>query len=412
MNYICAVLECSSIAVIATGLERERRKTNIWKLLIYLAVYTILFALSFYFEFTAQISFVGYILFYVYLKLAYKEDFVHTLVVTVLSSIFAGTIEYLVAFIVALTIMSGKQEVGIYEIIVTGLTFLLAHRLSKVKIGKVLDLLEKWDFTYAIVCVLSLMVFAPFAIMRILSKLDVKDYVYIVLCIVVMWLLMLKIQEYKIDAKIRKQYFEAYREVLVQIRRRQHKIKNQINTAYSMFRLYDTYDELVAKQKEYLSKIVDYELPNDAITLEEPSVIALIYEKINEAVDRGIRMETTFSCSMADSRISDVMWVDIIGTLFDNAIEALDVYEGEKKIWLSISLVEKNRISLRVANTFDKLKFSEINHFFEMGFSTKGEGRGVGLNNVKQLVHKHRGEINAMSAEKDGQRVFEIEIII
>ena len=38
-------------------------------------------------------------------------------------------------------------------------------------------------------------------------------------------------------------------------------------------------------------------MPNDAITLEEPSVIALIYEKINEAVERGIQMQTTI-CQM------------------------------------------------------------------------------------------------------------------
>lgn len=412
MNYICAVLECSSIAVIAAGLERERRKTSLWKLLIYLAVYVILFALSGYYDFTVQISFVSYILLYLYLKLAYGEDLVHTLVVTVLSSVFAGMVECLVAYLVAITVISGKQEVGIYEIIVTGLTFLLAYRLSKFKIGRVLDMLEKWDFTYAIVCVLSLMVFAPFAMMKILSKLDVSDYVYIVLCIVAMWLLIYKIQEYKIDAKIRKQYFEAYREVLIQIRRRQHKIKNQINTAYSMYRIYDTYEELVEKQKEYLSKITEYELPNDAITLEEPSVIALIYEKINEAVEQGIQMETTFSCSMADSRISDVTWVDIIGTLFDNAIEALGNYDGEKKIWLTIKLVENNRISLQVVNTFDKVSFADINHFFEMGYSTKGEGRGVGLYNVKKLLHKHRGNINVLSTERDDQTVFEIEIII
>lgn len=412
MNYICAVLECSSIAVIAAGLEKERRKTKVWKLLIYLAVYTILFALSANFEFAVQISFVSYILFYVYLKLAYEEDFVHTLVVAVLSSIFAGIVEFLVAYIVGLAIIRDSNETGIYVIIVTSVTLLLAFILTNFQIGKVLDILEKWDFTYAIVCVLSLMIFAPFAMVKILSKLDVSDYVYIVICIVVMWLLMLKIQEYKIDAKIRKQYFEAYREVLVQIRRRQHKIKNQINAAYSMFLLYDTYDELVEKQKEYLSNIMDYELPNDAITLEEPSVIALIYGKINEAVDRGIRMETTFSCSMAGSRISDVTWVDLIGTLFDNAIEALDSYDGEKKIWLAIELVEKNRISVRIANTFDKLKFSEYNHFFEMGFSTKGEGRGVGLYNVKQLVHKHHGDLNVSSTEKEGWTVFEIQIII
>lgn len=412
MNYICAVLECSSIAVIAAGLEKERRKTKVWKLLIYLAVYTILFALSANFEFAVQISFVSYILFYVYLKLAYEEDFVHTLVVAVLSSIFAGIVEFLVAYIVGIAIIRDSNETGIYVIIVTSVTLLLAFILTNFRIGKVLDVLEKWDFTYAVACILSLMIFAPVALIRTLSKLDVSDYVYIALCILVMWMLIMKIEEYKIEARIRKQYFEAYKDVLVQIRRRQHKIKNQINTVYSMFRIYDTYDELVEKQKEYLSKIMDYELPNDAITLEEPSVIALIYEKINEAVERGIQMETTFSCSMVGSRISDVMWVDLIGNLFDNAIEALDSYDGEKKIWLAIELVEKNRISVRIANTFDKLKISEITHFFEMGFSTKGEGRGVGLYNVKQLVNKHHGELKTGSIDKEGCRVFEIQIII
>lgn len=412
MNYICAVLECSSIAVIAAGLERERRKTSLWKLLIYLAVYTILFTLSIYFNFTVQISFVSYILLCVYLKLAYEEDIVHTLVVAVLSSIFAGIVEFLVAYIVGVAFIEDSKETGIYVIIVTSITLILSLILLNFRIGKVLDVLEKWDFTYVVTCILSLMIFAPVAIIRILSKLDASDYIYIALCILVMWMLIMKIEEYKIEARVRKQYFEAYKDVLTQIRRRQHKIKNQINAAYSMFRIYDTYDELVEKQKEYLSKIMDYELPNDAITLEEPSIIALIYEKINEAVERGIQMETTFSCSMAGSRISDVMWVDIIGTLFDNAIEALDNYDGEKKIWLAIELVEKNRISVRITNTFEKIKFSEINKFFEMGYSTKSEGRGIGLYNVKQLVHKHYGDLNASSVDKEGRRVFEIQIII
>lgn len=412
MNYICAVLECSFIAVIAAGLERERRKTSLWKLLIYLAVYTILFTLSIYFNFTVQISFVSYILLCVYLKLAYEEDIVHTLVVAVLSSIFAGIVEFLVAYIVGVAFIEDSKETGIYVIIVTSITLILSLILLNFRIGKVLDVLEKWDFTYVVTCILSLMIFAPVAIIRILSKLDASDYIYIALCILVMWMLIMKIEEYKIEARVRKQYFEAYKDVLTQIRRRQHKIKNQINAAYSMFRIYDTYDELVEKQKEYLSKIMDYELPNDAITLEEPSIIALIYEKINEAVERGIQMETTFSCSMAGSRISDVMWVDIIGTLFDNAIEALDNYDGEKKIWLAIELVEKNRISVRITNTFEKIKFSEINKFFEMGYSTKSEGRGIGLYNVKQLVHKHHGDLNASSVDKEGRRVFEIQIII
>ena len=57
---------------------------------------------------------------------------------------------------------------------------------------------------------------------------------------------------------------------------------------------------------------------------------------------------------------------------------------------------------MRIANTFDKLTISEISPFFEMGFSTKGEGRGNGLYNVKQVVHKYHGDIIARSLDKEG----------
>ena len=38
-------------------------------------------------------------------------------------------------------------------------------------------------------------------------------------------------------------------------------MKNQFDTAFGMYKLYPTYDELVAKQKEYLGRLWDYELP-------------------------------------------------------------------------------------------------------------------------------------------------------
>lgn len=412
MRYICPVLECASIAIIAGGLEKGRRSAKVRELLIYLAVYLVFFAVGGYFNLGMQISAASYILLFIYLKLAYKEEIVHTLAVTVLSAVFTGIIEILLAYVIGLGIVRDAQEAGAYVAAVTGTTFVSALGLSRVNLYRILDVLEKWDFTYAAVCILSLMIFAPLAVVKAIASLDIQEYVYIAVCIVVMWLLVMKVQQYKIDAKIRRQYYEAYKDVLIQIRRRQHKIKNQINAAYSMFRIYDTYDELVEKQKQYLAKILHYELPNDAIVLEEPSVIALIYEKINEAAECGIQMHTSFSCSIAGSRVADMTWVDLIGTLFDNAIEALAEYDGEKRIWFEIGYAGKNRISMKITNTFHKLSFHEINQFFELGYSTKGNGRGVGLYNVKQIVHKNRGEISAMSMEKDGLPVLVVEITI
>lgn len=270
----------------------------------------------------------------------------------------------------------------------------------------------KWDSTYAAVAILSLMIFVPEGALRFVRRLNVADYIYLALCILMMWLLIIKVQGYKLESKIRRQYFESYNDVIVQIRRRQHKIKNQINAAYSMFHIYNTYDELVAYQKEYLSHILDYELPNDAIILEVPSITALIYEKINEALEQNIQVKTSFTCSMTNSVVSDIVWVDLIGTLFDNATEALNDYDEPKIIWLEIGQADKNKIFVRISNTFWERSVNEIHRFFEMGYSTKGDERGIGLYNVKKVVDKHNGMITARNAERDNNNVITFEITI
>lgn len=411
MNYICATLECAAIAAVASGFERERKKTSMVKLMTYLFIYIVFYAVSFHFEVAIEASIGSYLLLFLYLKLSYREDLLHTLMVTVSSGVLAGGIEVLITVAVLLIVPSGR-EAGVFELAVTMLTLGACIILSRLPIGKFMEVLEKWDFTYAIVAILSLMIFSPSLILRFVLQVQIIDFVYIVICIFMMWLLVFKVQRYKLESKIRRQYFEGYKDVIAQIRRRQHKIKNHIDTVYSMFHLYHTYDELVAKQREYLSRMLAYELPNDAITLEEPSIIALIYEKINEAAEQDIRVKTSFSCSMAESRISDVTWVELIGTLLDNAIEALQNYEGEKMIWLEIGYADDKKLFARVTNTFGRLNISEIELFFEMGFSTKGTGRGLGLYNIKRIVNRKNGDISAISSERSGRSVFIVEIVI
>ena len=203
---------------------------------------------------------------------------------------------------------------------------------------------------------------------------------------------------------MRKKYLESFTEIISQIRRRQHKVKNQFDTAFGMYRLYDNYDELVAKQKEFLGRIWDYELPTDAIVLEEPAVVALIYEKINEAIEEGIEVHTIFSCSMLYRGVSDVIWVQILGTLLDNAIEAEEEFDGQKKMWIEIQEQKGNagKVSIYIANACYKKSQDELEQLFEYGYSTKGEGRGIGLYDVKMLVHKNKGDLIVQNGQRDG----------
>lgn len=412
MNYICAVLECATIFTISVGLEKERKKAGITRILVCIAFYMLYyFVINQFFDVSVQSSLIGYVIIYLSVKWLYKEGIIHSLVVTVLSAVFAALIEYVIAFFVAITV-TDTRETGLYVLTVTALTFVLSVTLSRIRLYKLLVILEKKDYTYAIVCILSLMIFTPALALRIIRQLYVVDYIYIAVCIFIMWLLIGRVQKYKLESKIRRQYFEAYKEVITQIRRRQHKIKNQINSALGMIHICTTYEELVEKQSEYLGKILDYELPNDAIILEEPSIIALIYEKINEAAERGIDIDTRFSCSMVGSHVSDIVWVDLIGTLFDNAIEALINYDGPKKIWLNIGYGDEGKISIKMINTFRQLTHHEIYKFFGMGYSTKGNGRGVGLYNARLVVDKNNGDLIVSSTMFEGESVFSMEIIL
>ena len=72
-----------------------------------------------------------------------------------------------------------------------------------------------------------------------------------------------------------------------------------------------------------------------------------------------------------------------------------------KKKELEVILEEDNRYYIiNVKNRTEGLKGEDLSNIFKMGYSTKGEGRGYGLYNVKNIVDKYRGKIQ-LSLEED-----------
>lgn len=406
-------MEWVGIVLIVHALGRKISRFDIKKMGAYLAVYAVYTSLHWYLELPAFLSFISYLFLFGYICWCYRESVFRSLTILVLCLVTVSVIE-LISTQIMFLIFPIEIHSGILEMLAVTFMVILCFILTRVKFYRILGIVDKWEPSYALVALLSLMIFTPIAMLKVLNKLDVTDYIYIALCILVMWLLVSKIQKYNLENRIRKKYTESFTDIIAQIRRRQHKVKNQFNTAFGLYRLYDTYEELVEKQKEYLGRLWDYELPTDAIILEDPVVVALLYEKINEAIERGIAVETVFSCSLLGQNVSDVIWVQIIGTLLDNAIEAFDTYEGTKKLWIEIEEAkqENAHISLRITNTYRKLRQDELENMFEMGYSTKGTDRGIGLYDVKELVYKCKGELIVDMPEKEEGNCFQINILL
>lgn len=118
-------------------------------------------------------------------------------------------------------------------------------------------------------------------------ELELGDYIYITVYLLLMWFLGFRLMKYRYEERIR----DAFCSVIDQFKRKQHKFRNQLDAVYSLHMLYDDHDTLVEEQRKYLGKLLDYEMPTDVLVLENPILIAHVYEKITEVQEAGLRIK-------------------------------------------------------------------------------------------------------------------------
>ena len=409
--FVGVLLEWGSIVVLVHGLEEKREEWNIRNLLLYMFIYVLLICGIYTGIVPEKFSYLSYAFLFVYIKWGYRDTAERSFAILVIGAGFVSLLEVAVMWL--LTYFIGvESENSSFILLGAGLTFLGCLVFQMFKINRVLRFIEQREFIYVAIALLSLMLFAPLTVYKIIKEFDVLDYIYICICVVLMWMMASKMQDYKMDMKYRRKYLEGYSDVILQMRRRHHTVANQLNAVVGMCEVCHSYEELVERQREYLGKLQNYELPTEAIVLEEPAVVALIYEKLNQAVEKGIEVETSFHCSLVGRHVSDLEWVEILGVLLENAIEALESYGGRRKLWISVRENEEQRVEVCIANTFRELRQEELEKFCQAGYSTKGDGRGIGLYDVKELVHKHRGELRLGSWKEMGEDMLEIWVIL
>jgi two-component system sensor histidine kinase AgrC len=118
-------------------------------------------------------------------------------------------------------------------------------------------------------------------------------------------------------------------------------------------------------------------------------VRGMLYAKLIRAQKAKVDLEL---CILNDIPLFEMNELDIckiIGILIDNAIEATSDSK-EKKLIITMSC-KRDRINICISNSFDG-NISNVNVLYNKGYSTKGEGRGLGLHTVKSLLdsqYKH-----------------------
>ena len=98
------------------------------------------------------------------------------------------------------------------------------------------------------------------------------------------------------------------------------------------------------------------------------------------------------------------MLITVIGNLLDNAFDAMNEradYKAPKELVFGI-YSRPGSVLIIVDDTGSGIEESDMANIFENGYSTKGEGRGTGLYQVKTMVENFGGRISVESLRGEG----------
>ena len=381
------VLELVCNIIIINGLHENQERVPFALAILYLIVAT-------WYIFLVPAEWVNgsYLLVLLYVKIGYQMSWKEGVITVILSLMVGGLIEILCLFPV-LFVNVGRCTDSIIKMLAALESVILGYIIvKKLPICYLNKWCKKKEVWYIVVMVFSLiLLMTKINDYNMTWEFQLEDYIYILVALSLLWLLCFRLMRYRYEERLRKRYFKAFESVTDQIRNRHHKFQNHLDAVYSLHNLYDEYEVLVEEQRKYLQKLTDYEMPAEVMALKNPILIAHVYEKITEAQEAGLRMRMKLRCDLEKCEMDEIHMIEILGTLFDNAIE--DMKQTGQTEFLIFEVEKEDGIIVRVANPHEELKNKEIRQMFERGYSTKGKNRGIGLYHVKKLVQKYMIEL-------------------
>ena len=120
--------------------------------------------------------------------------------------------------------------------------------------------------------------------------------------------------------------------------------------------------------------------------IENPAVKSVLSAKLLEAQNKGIGISVEIDEPVRDLFIEVLDFITFLSILCDNAIEAS--LESDDPQLTLVMLQEENSLTLIVENS-TKAEKIDLARIFEKDYSSKGDGRGLGLYKIQQLLEKY-----------------------
>lgn len=186
------------------------------------------------------------------------------------------------------------------------------------------------------------------------------------------------------------------------LRAQRHDFLNHLQVVYSLIEM-EEYQEANDYIEQVYGKITAV---SKVMKTANPAVNALLQVKVAACEKAGVPVEVSITSKWEtlENTIPDWEMCKVLSNLIDNAIDAMEHVPAESRR-LAIALGENvKQYTFRVENTGERIPENIRDHIFIPGFTTKGDGHGMGLHIVRKTLQDRDGEISVTSDEK--QTVF------
>lgn len=190
---------------------------------------------------------------------------------------------------------------------------------------------------------------------------------------------------------------KEYENLLTKVRLQQHEFKNHITAVFSAHYTHKTYEKLVQAQEEYCRKLLHENKYNNLLLLGNNILVGFLYEKFREAEADGIELNYKVAAMPDKLQVSTYYIIEMLGILFDNAVEALKNSTEKRIIFEALELDDGYEFSIKNPSRY--VSYEEISEWFELGKSEKGSGRGLGLYHLKCLCDEWKCDVGCRNME-------------
>ncbi len=182
------------------------------------------------------------------------------------------------------------------------------------------------------------------------------------------------------------------------LRAQRHDFLNHLQVVYSLIEM-----EEYGEANEYIEQVYGkITAVSRVMKTANPAVNALLQVKVAACEKAGIHVDVSITSKWEslENTMPDWEMCKVLSNLIDNAADAMEgLPAGEKR--LNIALGENvKQYTFRVENTGEKIPEDIREHIFIPGFTTKGDGHGMGLHIVRRTLRERGGNVSVQSDVK------------